>query len=463
MTNQTPFLFKNYQPRPLEIIDTTLREGSQSSLLHDHYKYFFNQTDKMEIARSLIIYGVKFIELFSPIVSSQEREDFAAIKAVRDELIMQKGYTFLLAHARCHPDDVQAAIEAGADGLNLYIRFSATSRYSHSHDMKTVIERARSLLEQIRRDYPHLILRFSGEDAFRTTEEDLFRVYDAVAPFVDRFGTPDTVGVATPTTVARRIQMLRERYPQVELEGHFHDDRGFAMINALEAIKNGMRYLNTTLLGIGERSGINSMTAILFNLYIDKAYDMFEGYNLRGSYPINVMFASKMKKLVPSKEPVSLTNRTHLAGVHQKAMLQHSATYEAFPLDQFGVTESEVLLGPLSGWNIIHYFLKEIKYYNIDEATAREVTAVFKEKVYTIGPNDSPTEILIDIAENQFGLSRISLPERFKGNILQRMDEMEEMDEMDEREEEEMDEMENRINDDTRNDGAARGAVSLKN
>jgi homocitrate synthase len=420
-----PFLFKHYQPRLLEVVDTTLREGSQSSLLHDHYKYFFNQSDKMEIARALIIYGVKFIELFSPIVSSQEKEDFAAIKSVRDELIMQKGYTFLLAHVRCHPDDVAAAIEAGADGLNLYIRFSNTSRYSHGKDMGTIIKRVRTLIEDIRTQYPHLILRFSGEDAFRTAEEDLFQVYDEVAPFVDRFGTPDTVGIATPDAVVRRVQLLRTRYPKIQLEGHFHDDRGFAIINALEALKNGMRYINTTLLGIGERSGINSMTALLFNLYIDKAYDHLEGYNLRGSYPINVMFASKMKKLVPSKEPVSLTNRTHLAGVHQKAMLNHASTYEAFPLDQFGVTESEVLLGPLSGWNIVHYFLKEIKYYNLDEGTARQIAAVFKERVYNIGPNDSPTAILIDIAENEFGLSRISVPERFKGHILQRMDEPE--------------------------------------
>ncbi|MDX1523389.1 MAG: LeuA family protein, partial [Anaerolineae bacterium] len=410
------------QARPLEIIDTTFREGSQSSLLHDHYKYFFNQADKMETVRALIVYGVKFIELFAPTVSPQERDDFAAIKSVRDELIMQKGYTFLLAHVRCHPADVASAIDAGADGLNLYIRFSDTSRYAHGKDVQTVIKNTRTLLEDLRRNHPDLILRFSGEDAFRTDESDLFRVYDEMAPFVDRFGTPDTVGIATPAMVAHRIQSLRERYPGVELEGHFHDDRGFALINALEAIRNGMRYLNTTLLGIGERSGINSMTAVLFNQYIDKEYDHLEGYNLRGSYPINVMFASKLKKLVPSKEPVSLTNRTHLAGVHQKAMLNDASTYEAFPLDQFGVTESEVLLGPLSGWNIIHYFLKEIKYYNLDEGMAREIAAVYKEQVYKLGPTDSPTALLIDIAENQFGLSRISVPARFKGNLLQRMD-----------------------------------------
>ncbi|MCL4299817.1 MAG: pyruvate carboxyltransferase [Anaerolineae bacterium] len=423
MSAVSPFQFKHYRPRLLEIIDTTLREGSQTSLLHDHYKYFFNQNDKMEIARALIVFGVKFIELFAPIVSAQERDDFAAIKAVRDELIMQKGYTFLLAHVRCHPDDVASAVEAGADGLNFYIGLSEASRmYNHGKDFDDIILRARSLLEEVRRHHPHLILRFSGEDAFRTPEPHLFRVYDQIVPFVDRLGTPDTVGVATPTQVVQRIKALRERYPAMDFEGHFHDDRGFALVNALEAAKSGMRYMNTTLLGVGERSGITSMTALFFNLYIDKAYDHLEGYNLRGSYPVNVMFASKLKKLVPSKEPVSLTNRTHTAGVHQKALLNHAGTYEAFPLDQFGVSESEVLLGPLSGWNIVHYFLKEIKGYNLDEGTARHIATAFKERVYNIGPQDSPTQILIEIAENQFGLSHISVPERFKDNILQRMD-----------------------------------------
>jgi homocitrate synthase len=423
MSAVTPFQFKHYRPRPLEIIDTTLREGSQTSLLHDHYKYFFNQNDKMEIARALIVFGVKFIELFAPIVSAQERDDFAAIREVRDELIMQKGYTFLLAHVRCHPDDVASAVEAGADGLNFYIGLSEASRlYNHGKDFDDIIRRARSLLEEVRRHHPHLILRFSGEDAFRTPEPHLFRVYDQIVPFVDRLGTPDTVGVATPTQVAQRIKALRERYPAMDFEGHFHDDRGFGLVNALEAAKSGMRYMNTTLLGVGERSGITSMTALFFNLYIDKAYDHLEGYNLRGSYPINVMFASKLKKLVPSKEPVSLTNRTHTAGVHQKALLNNAGTYEAFPLDQFGVSESEVLLGPLSGWNIIHYFLKEIKGYNLDEGTARQIATAFKDRVYNIGPQDSPTQILIEIAENQFGLSHITVPERFKDNILQRMD-----------------------------------------
>ncbi len=416
------FHFRDYQPRRLEVIDTTLREGSQTSLLHDHYKYFFNLDDKLEILRALIIYGVKFIELFAPIVSSKEKEDFQALKAARNSLITQKGYTFLLAHVRCAPADIQAAVDAGFDGLNFYIGTSRTARQaSHGLDLKEIAERAGRLMEEVRRSYPHLILRFSGEDAFRTPLEDLFRVYDRIVPFVDRLGTPDTVGVATPPLTALRLQALRERYPTMEFEGHFHNDRGFSLVNSLEAVRSGMRYLNTTVLGIGERSGITSLTALLFNLFIEKEYDLLEGYHLRGSYPLNVMLADKLKLLVPSSEPVSLTNRTHTAGVHQKAVLADPSAYEAHPLDHFGVTESEILLGPLSGWNMVHYYLKEIKGFMVDEAEAKAVAAAFKERIYHLEVSQSPADLLVSLAENDFGLTRLSAPEAFRNTIVQNM------------------------------------------
>ncbi len=415
--------FAQYAPRPLEIIDTTLREGQQTSLLHDHHKYFFTQGDKAEILRALIIYGVKFVELFAPLVSPKERDDFADLKSVRDALITQKGYTFLLAHVRCHPQDVESAIQAGADGLNFYIGTSAESQqFNHGMNLDAITRQAQDLIRDVRRNHPHLILRFSGEDAFRTPEQNLFRVYDAIAPEVDRLGLPDTVGVAAPAEVNRRVHALAARYPGVEFEGHFHDDRGFALPNSLEALGSGMRYINTTILGIGERSGITSLTSLIYNLYLQRDYDRLEGYNLRGSYPLNVLLADKLKTLVPSKEPVSLTNRTHSAGVHQKAVINDLRAYEAHPLDLFGVNEAEILLGPLSGWNTIHYFLKEIRYFQLDEATARKITEVFKQRVYELAPGISPEQVLLEIAEKDFGLARLHLPEAASSQIVQRLD-----------------------------------------
>jgi homocitrate synthase len=415
--------FAQYAPRPLEVIDTTLREGQQTSLLHDHHKYFFTQVDKAEILRALIIYGVKFVELFAPLVSPKERDDFADLRSVRDALITQKGYTFLLAHVRCHPQDVESAIQAGADGLNFYIGTSAESQqFNHGMNLDAISRQAQNLIRDVRRNHPQLILRFSGEDAFRTPEQNLFRVYDAIAPEVDRLGLPDTVGVAVPAEVNRRVCALAARYPHVEFEGHFHDDRGFALPNSLEALGAGMRYINTTILGIGERSGITSLTSLIYNLYLQRDYDRLEGYNLRGSYPLNVLLADKLKTLVPSKEPVSLTNRTHSAGVHQKAVINDLRAYEAHPLDLFGVNEAEILLGPLSGWNTIHYFLKEIRYFQLDEATARKITEVFKERVYELAPSISPEQVLLEIAERDFGLARLHLPAAASSQIVQRLD-----------------------------------------
>lgn len=417
-----PFTFAQYQPRGLEIIDVTLREGQQSPLLHDHFKYFLTTQDKQEIVRALILYGVKFVEMFAPLVSPRESEDFAAVRQTRDELITQKGYTFLLAHVRTHPDDVESAIRAGADGLSFFIGTSDSSiRHKHGLGLGELTVRARTLIEQVKRDYPWLILRFSGEDAFRTSEADLFRVYDEIAPLVDRLGTPDTVGVATPDWVQSRVKALRSRYPTIDLEGHFHNDRGFSTVNALAAVKAGMRFMNTSLLGLGERSGITSMTALIYNLYIDKAYENLDGYHLRGSYPMNVLMADKLKMLVPSTEPVCLTNRTHAAGVHGKAVINNTETYEAHPLDQFGVTESEVLLGPLTGWNVIHYFLHEICGFDVDDATAKAIAVTYKTQVYHLAPGVAPSGLLIAIAENEYGLRAKKVPEEFRNQVVQRM------------------------------------------
>ena len=66
--------------------------------------------------------------------------------------------------------------------------------------------------------------------------------------------------------------------------------------------------------------------------------------------------------------------------------------------------------------------LKEVRYYQIDEATARDITAVFKERVYELAPGASPEQILVEIAEKEFGLARLALPEAARTQIIQRLD-----------------------------------------
>ena len=66
------------------------------------------------------------------------------------------------------------------------------------------------------------------------------------------------------------------------------------------------------------------------------------------------------------------------------------------------MTESEILLGPLSGWNVIHYFLGEIKGFSLGEGKAKEIAAAFKEGIYRAGPETSPADFLVALAEGPF-------------------------------------------------------------
>jgi hypothetical protein len=150
----------------------------------------------------------------------------------------------------------------------------------------------------VRRNHPQLVLRFSGEDAFRTRPDELFHVYDVVAPLVHRLGLPDTVGVATPALVAERVAALRARYPGNALEGHFHDDRGLSLINALTAVKSGVKPHQHHRLRHRRALGHYLAHGPAVQSPIDRDYDKLEGYTLRGSYPLNVMVADKLKMLV---------------------------------------------------------------------------------------------------------------------------------------------------------------------
>jgi len=223
-------------------------------------------------------------------------------------------------------------------------------------------------------------------------------------------GIPDTTGVATPEIVRRNIKIVKKRYPKANLECHFHNDRGLALINTITAVKSGAEFIDSSAWGMAERSGITSITAALLNLYeLDE--NLVKNFNLQFAYPVNVLMGSILDCLVPWTEPVSLTNRTHIAGVHQKAVLGHKG-YEAHQLEKFGVTKQHLLLGPLSGWNFVYYFLKEVENYIISPKQAKDITQEFKKQVGRLGKKEKPEKILGQLAR-VYSLKKMSLPKQF--------------------------------------------------
>ncbi|GCE13711.1 LeuA family protein [Tengunoibacter tsumagoiensis] len=311
--------------RKLDILDSTLREGEQ------YIKTYFTQEQRLMIARLLDALGVAFIEVPSPIASPETHEAVEAICALN---LRSK----IVAHVRCVEADVQAALETPVYGLNLFYGTSSELRsFSHGRRIDQIKQDAVPLIHAIRAAGRYV--RFSAEDAFRSDLVDLLTVFDAVVEAgVDRIGLPDTVGIATPRQVERLLHLISSRYPHVGIEFHGHNDTGCAIANTIGAFEGGADCLDVTVLGIGERNGIASLSGIIAQLYIHYP-DLLAGYDLTRLAEIDEYVSQTLGVPIPFNMPITAPNAfTHRAGVHTKAVLQNPRAYEVLDPDDFGLT-----------------------------------------------------------------------------------------------------------------------------
>lgn len=317
--------------RPLTILDSTLREGEQFQ------GAFFSLEQRLEIARLLDAFGVGAIEVPSPIVSPTMTSFVRALC----ELGLRAS---IVAHVRCVEADVQAALDLPVSGLNLFYGTSPELRaYSHGRRVEQIRAAAVPLIGRVRAAGRYV--RFSAEDAFRSDLVDLLTVFDAaVEAGAQRIGLPDTVGIATPHQVERLVRLCAERYPGVGIEFHGHNDTGCAIANTVAALEAGADCLDVTVLGIGERNGIASLSGIVAQLYIHHP-DLLAGYDLSYLARLDWYVADCLRLPIPFNAPITANSAfTHRAGIHTRAVLNNPRAYEILNPADFGL-ERQVDLG----------------------------------------------------------------------------------------------------------------------
>jgi homocitrate synthase len=324
------------------IIESTLREGEQFSTAT------FTLAQKLEIAGLLDDFGVEMIEMTSPCASPQSEADIRAVTAAR---LRAK----ILTHVRCTREDALRALDTGVDGIDVLIGTSPQlMRHSHGKNIPAIIDMALDVLTFIRAQAPHLILRFSTEDSFRSRESDLLRVYLAVADSgaVDRLGVADTVGVATPTQVGALVGQL-VRLTGLHVEFHGHNDSGCAIANACAALEAGATHVDTTILGIGERNGITPLGGLIARLYtLDRSY--VSKYALHLLPRLDALIARLCSIDIPFSNYITGASAfIHKAGIHAKAVLADPTSYEVINPEDFGVSRTVSIGHRLTGWNAV--------------------------------------------------------------------------------------------------------------
>lgn len=345
------------------IIESTLREGEQ------FVGASFTTEQKVEIAHMLDDFGVECIELTSPLASPQSFEDARTIAGLG---LSAK----VLTHTRCRIEDAQRAIDTGVDGVDVVIGTSSMlRRFSHGKDIDQIIEMALAVVDYVQSQ--GVEVRFSTEDSFRSTPEDIFRVYEAVdAIGVDRVGIADTVGVATPRQVYELVRQLRRRV-SCDIEFHGHNDAGCAIANAFEALDAGATHVDTSVLGIGERNGITPLGGLIARLYAINP-DSVAKYDLPTLRTIDSAVAEMVGVDIPFNNYITgITAFTHKAGIHAKAILNNPETYEILNPQAFGLTRYVSIAHRLTGWNAIKNRAEQLN-LSLTDTDLKAITAHIK-------------------------------------------------------------------------------------
>jgi 2-isopropylmalate synthase len=354
------------------IFDTTLRDGEQSP------GFSMNIQEKMQVAKQLEKLNVDIIEAGFPIASEG---DFQAVRAIAKTIKHSK----ICALARAEDKDIDRAWEAIQEAAYPVIHtFISTSelhlKYQLHLSQEEVLQKAITAVKRAKGYTPHV--EFSAMDATRTERGYLCRV---VAAAIDAgavtINIPDTVGYTIPEEFGDLIKYLKKNVSNIEhatLSVHCHNDLGLAVANALAAVQNGVRQVECTINGIGERAGNASMEEIVMSIRTRKDFfkNLYTQIVTEQIYPTSRLLTQITGISVqPNKAIVGTNAFAHESGIHQDGLLKEKITYEIMTPESIGISQSTLVLGKHSGRHAFKDRLKKLGY----ELSDAEINVLFKQ------------------------------------------------------------------------------------
>jgi len=331
--------------RRITIFDTTLRDGEQSPGIA------LSPDEKVEIALALERLGVDVIEAGFPASSPS---DFEGVRAVGAALSAPT----VAAFARCHVEDLDAAVEALAEARNrtrLHVVLGTSPIHMERKlglEPGEVLERAESAVSYVNGRVDEV--EFCCEDATRSDPAFVAEVCRvAIAAGATIVNLPDTVGYAVPhdhATFLHRVRALCPELAEVTLSVHCHDDLGLAVANTLAGVSAGATQVECTVNGIGERAGNAALEEVVMALRVRAdAFGCETGIDVGEIAAVSELVSRLTGYGVQRNKAIVGSNAfAHEAGIHQDGMLKDSSTYQIIDPEELGL-EMTLPLGKHSG------------------------------------------------------------------------------------------------------------------
>ena len=356
----------------LIIFDTTLRDGEQSP------GFSMNTDEKIRLARQLEALGADIIEAGFPIASD---DDAHAVQLIARQIRRP----VIAALARCNPADIERAGESLRPAERSRIHtFIATSDLHLERKLRigrdTCLQAVTDGVTQAR-GYTDDV-EFSAEDATRSDIDFLCRVVEtAIEAGATTINLPDTVGYCTPEEIEQFFTEVRGRVrgaDGVVFSAHCHDDLGLAVANSLAAMRAGVRQVECTINGIGERAGNASLEEIVMATRVKPdRLPYTTGIDSTQLVRTSRLLSELTQEPVQANKAIVGRNAfAHEAGIHQDGVIKDRRTYEIMTPADVGV-ESTLVLGKHSGRHAVKKRCEDLGH----ELSRFELDRVYREVI----------------------------------------------------------------------------------
>jgi 2-isopropylmalate synthase len=334
----------------LYLFDTTLRDGAQTAGIE------FSLEDKIAVVRLLEELGVDYVEGGYPGANVTDTAFFAE-KRTRRALFTAFGMTKRAGRSVSNDPGVQDVLNAVSDAACFVAKSSVRQveialGISLEDNLKNLAE---TVAASVARGKETLVDCEHFFDGFKENSDYALRcIATALTAGARWVVLCDTNGGTMPDEIEAIVGAVRKVAPGDHLGIHAHDDTGQAVANTFAAVRAGVRQIQGTLNGIGERCGNANLVTIIPTLLLKAEFaDRFE----TGVRPAQLAEITRISRAFDD-----LLNRGSLrqapyvgasafatkAGIHASALAKDFSTYEHVPPESVG-NERSIMVSQQAG------------------------------------------------------------------------------------------------------------------
>ena len=321
------------------LFDTTLRDGQQTPGVD------FSVEDKIVIAQMLDEFGLDYVEGGYPGANPTDTQFFEEKRTKRSSFVAF-GMTKRAGVSVSNDPGVAALLQSKSDAIcyvakawDYHVRVAlGCTNDENLASIGQSVEAANDAGKETMVDCEHFFDGYKANPDYALACAKA--AYDAGARWVVLC---DTNGGTQPSELREIVAaVIAAGIPGDRLGIHAHDDTGQAVANSLAAVEAGVRQVQGTLNGIGERCGNANLVSIIPTLMLKPAYaDRFEtgisGDSLADITRLSRAFDELLNRAPETQAPyVGSSAFATKAGIHASALLKEPETYEHVPPETVG-------------------------------------------------------------------------------------------------------------------------------